>query len=217
MNILHLGGSRLGDRILEVLQRHGHDPKTVDTLDDARALLADRPDWIVSAGFRHILASEDLTLAGDSVNVHTSLLPYGRGANPNVWSIVDHEPAGATLHRMVPAVDAGPVWDQYEVPTTFGDTAATVYRRVEDAAVLLFAIRWPDIRDGKIAPDPQPTGGSHHYARQMHELADIDLEGTVTWRQALDTLRALTFPPHDNIVVEEDGRRWSVRLDVREV
>jgi hypothetical protein len=51
----------------------------------------------------------------------------------------------------------------------------------------------------------------------MHRLARIDLQSTVTWGAALDVLRALTFPPHRNVVVERDGRRYHVELRVEDI
>ena len=73
------------------------------------------------------------------------------------------------------------------------------------------------MKTGRIEPTAQQQGGSHHYVRDMQELAALDLSEKVTWAEAINILRALTFPPHQNIVVEKDGARYTVRLEVERV
>ena len=47
------------------------------------------------------------------VNVHPSLLPYYRGPDPFFWLAVNEETrSGFTLHRVTPAIDAGPILAQ---------------------------------------------------------------------------------------------------------
>lgn len=217
MRILHLGGNDLGDRILAWLRNHEDHVNTVTDLAGLDATEVRDYDWIVSAGFRHVVPASVLELVPHACNVHTSLLPWGRGAHPNVWAIVDHEPSGVTIHRMTPGLDEGPIYAQHEVEFTFGDVASDLHARLKDAAYDLFAATWPQLREGTVAPIPQPAGGSHHRMRELDELVDIDLDATVTWRRALDTLRALTFPPHRNLVVEEDGRSFHVEIRISEV
>ncbi|MEM9666371.1 MAG: formyltransferase family protein, partial [Bacteroidota bacterium] len=50
------------------------------------------------------------------VNLHPGLLPYNRGAYPNVWSLVDQTPAGVTLHQIDAGIDTGPVLAQHPGP-----------------------------------------------------------------------------------------------------
>lgn len=111
MRIAHLGGSRLGDRILQVLQSTDDDVESANDLEELRSLLDAGPaDWMVSAGFRYRVPADCLERSKDSCNVHTSLLPWGRGSQPNIWAINDKEPAGVTIHRMTPQLDAGPIF-----------------------------------------------------------------------------------------------------------
>lgn len=221
MTILHLGGSGLGQRIREVLRDSEPDLIVADDPDELSAatdsMAQGQLEWIVCSGYRWILTDKVLGLANDSCNVHTSFLPWGRGAHPNVWAIVDREPAGVSLHRMVRRVDAGPVFAQREVSTSFADTGKDLYERLEDAAVALFAQTWPSIRRGECEARPQPAGGSHHRASDLDALRHIDLGASVTWQRALDVLRALTFPPYRNVVVELGGRSYHVEVSITDV
>ena len=175
MRIVHCGGNRMGSRVLDTLMRSGDEVTSVTDLAELRAAVEQPVDWLVSAGFREIIPTDILERASTAINLHPSLLPWGRGANPNVWVLTAGEPAGVTLHEMVAKVDAGRVYAQREIDTSLADTGLSLYLRLEEAAVALFEEVWPRLRDGQIEPKPQPPGGSYHRVADMRALARIDL------------------------------------------
>jgi methionyl-tRNA formyltransferase len=64
------------------------------------------------------------------INCHPSLLPVHRGANPYASVILAGEAqSGVSFHRIVSAVDAGPLLLQAPVPLTEGDTGADIRER----------------------------------------------------------------------------------------
>lgn len=217
MRILHLGGNRLGDHVLAILREHHGGVTSVTTLEELERAARDGVDWMVSAGFRQTIPGKLLARATHTCNVHTSSLPWGRGAHPNVWMIVNHEPPGVSVHEMVEGVDAGPVFAQKPIEISFADNARDVYLRLEDAAVSLFSEVWPEMVSGQIEPREQSGDGSEHRTAEFSDLVSIDMDHEVTWRRALDTLRAATFPPHRNLVVTVDGRRYHVEIQVTEI
>lgn len=217
MRVLHLGGNELGDRILHWLREREDVVHSVVDLPQLRGLDVSQFDWIVSAGFRHMVPENVLQQVSNSCNVHTSYLPWGRGAHPNVWAIAYGEPAGVSIHVMTAGLDEGPIYAQRRVHTTFGDVGKDLYDRLQESAYLLFVATWPNIRDGNIDPVPQPSGGSYHESRDLSLLAELDLDEQVVWRHALDILRALTFPPYKNLIIERDGKRYHVEIDVTEI
>jgi methionyl-tRNA formyltransferase len=175
-----------------------------DGLDDVRRL---RPACLLSVLFGYVLSAEWLDVPSwGAVNLHPALLPWNRGAAPNVWPLVDGSPAGTTLHLMVVELDAGPVIAQRQVATFAGDTALTLYNRLEAASLALLRDTWPDIED--VVPTPQAPGGTYH---RLADLASLDLtEADFT---TLDKLRARTFPPHGAEFVR-DGDRFRVRVEI---
>ncbi|MFC4357687.1 methionyl-tRNA formyltransferase [Halobium salinum] len=185
------------------------------------------PDMVVAVGFRHILPPEILSVPERGcLNLHPGLLPETRGFNPNVWSIVEDRPAGATLHFMDEGVDAGPIVARREVPTRFDDTGKDVYERIEAAAIDLFEDTWPAIATGEIDTVPQPdfpddgeaeAGGtevSYHVKEDFVDLCELDPDASYNVKELLDLLRALTFPPFDNASVTVDGERYYVEVDI---
>ena len=103
------------------------------------ALAALNPDIGVSVLLGYILRRELLDcFPSGCINLHTSFLPWNRGAHPNVWSIVDRTPAGATLHFIDDGIDTGEIIAQSEVPVLAGDTAETLHARIQIAEHLLY-------------------------------------------------------------------------------
>jgi len=58
---------------------------------------------VVSVLFDYILKPDFLGMfPGGTINLNPALLPYNRGQYPNVWSIVEGTPAGATIILATP-------------------------------------------------------------------------------------------------------------------
>lgn len=149
------------------------------------------------------------------LNLHPAFLPYGRGAYPNVWAIVDRVPAGVTLHYIDRGVDTGDIVSRSEVPVLPTDTGETLYRRLEEACVKLFDEAWPSVRDGTAGRVPQePDVRTSHQVADVERLDRIDLDRRYTARELIDIIRARTFPPHSGAYFEEDGHRVYLRLEL---
>ena len=182
---------------------------------DVHAALRDlAPRLGVSALFGYLLRPATLELFRDGVvNVHPSLLPWNRGAHPNVWSIIDGTPAGATVHYLDAGVDTGDVIAQRQVAVEPVDTGETLYHRLEAACIDLFREAWPAIRAGPATRTPQPAGAPPaHRARDVERIDEIELDRTYTGRALIDLLRARSFPPYRGAWFRVDGRRVGVRI-----
>jgi methionyl-tRNA formyltransferase len=184
-----------------------------ETLATIRAL---RPEIGISVLFGYLLRQEflDLLPAG-CLNVHPSLLPYNRGAYPNVWSIVERTPAGVTLHYIDAGVDTGDIVSQKEVPVDAVDTGASLYRKLEQAGVELFQATWPLVRIGQATRLPQQPGeGTYHRVADVATIDEIDLDSTYTARELIDRIRARTFPPYRGTYIVVGGRRIYLGLEL---
>jgi methionyl-tRNA formyltransferase len=174
------------------------------------------PQFVVACGFTHVVPPEVLSVPdGGCLNLHPGVLPDTRGYNPNVWSIVEGHPAGATLHYMDEGVDTGPVVATREVETRFDDTGRTLYERLEGAALDLFTTAWPDVEAGRAdATEQDDALATTHYKREFRELCELDPDEELPVRDLLDRLRALTFPPFDNARIEVDGETYYVEVAI---
>ena len=146
-----------------------------------------KPDLIVSHGYRHVLPADVVELVRDrAVNLHISLLPWNRGADPNVWSWLDSTPKGVTIHFIDEGVDTGDVIAQREVAMSADETLASSYAILQDAIVELFRETWPDIRAGRAEGRPQEGSGSTHRLRDRDEWSRLLTGG---WDTPVSALR----------------------------
>jgi methionyl-tRNA formyltransferase len=176
---------------------------------------AAEPDLILSVGYKYILDKDTISAANRAVNLHWSYLPTNRGANTNVWSIIEDAPAGVTIHEMVPGVDAGPIVDRRRVEIRPDDTGKSLYDRLMDAQLEQFADLWPSIRDGTYTTTEQDEAeATLHYSREFDDMCELHLEEATTWREAIDRLRALTYPPYQNAYFEVNGEKYYVDIDI---
>ena len=93
------------------------------------------PDLGVIAAYGQILKQPVLDVPRLGIlNVHASLLPRWRGAAPIPAAILagDTE-TGATIMRVVLALDAGPMLDAARVPIEEDDTTGTLTPKVAQA------------------------------------------------------------------------------------
>ena len=96
------------------------------------ALAGFTPDWVVCAGYMRILGQRFVErFDGRLVNIHPSLLPLYKGLHTHARALeagdAEH---GASVHFVVPELDAGTVLAQARVPVEPGDTLDTLARRV---------------------------------------------------------------------------------------
>lgn len=120
-------------------------------------------DFIVSYGYRHIITEDILEIFPSKIiNLHISYLPWNRGADPNLWSFLEDTPKGFTIHHMDMGVDTGDIIYQEEVEMSDRETLSTSYRRLQEAMILAFKTKWPDIMAGKVDRKRQDGQGSYH-------------------------------------------------------
>ena len=98
----------------------------------ADAVDAVQPDWIVCAGYMRILGADFVRrFRGRLLNIHPSLLPKYRGLHTHRRALeagdTEH---GASVHFVVPELDAGAVIAQVRIPVLPGDSPETLAERL---------------------------------------------------------------------------------------
>ena len=96
-------------------------------------------DLAVSYTYRFILSAEIIhSLKDNVVNIHNSILPFNRGADPNIWSIVEHTPRGVTLHYMDAELDKGFIIAQEFVIDDDNESLLSSYMNLDITAKNMF-------------------------------------------------------------------------------
>lgn len=130
-------------------------------------------DFVVSYGYRYIIKQNVLDLFPNrAINLHISLLPWNRGADPNLWSFIDDTPKGVSIHSIDAGVDTGDVIAQKEmVFESVKATLATTYAELQNEIQELFKGTWHRIKNGEISGSPQQSSGSYH-GKKDRELVE---------------------------------------------
>jgi methionyl-tRNA formyltransferase len=149
----------------------------------------------LSVHYQRIVPAELIDAYEGLWNLHPGLLPWGRGMYPVFWALWKGEPAGATLHELVEALDAGPVVAWTHVDVRPDDTGGSLHARVQNAEKALFDDYWPRIVAGEPLPaSPQPAaGGSSHTKAEFHALKRHGWRALTPARRA-HLERCLEFP-----------------------
>lgn len=150
-----------------------------------------------------------------ALNIHPSLLPHGRGKDPNFWCLVEGAPFGATLHWITSEIDAGPIAFQSDAITpTWLDTGGSLYERALESATALFERSFAEIKAGRIPRVDQGTGRPARRRAELESASQVHLARNYTGRELLNLLRARTFPPHPGAWFEAEGHRYEVRIEI---
>ena len=123
-------------------------------------------EFICLAGFMRLLTPWFVRQwEGRILNIHPALLPAFKGLDTHARALAAGATThGATVHYVVPAMDAGPIIMQGAVPVLPGDTEATLAARVLDVehriypqALRLVAEGRVTIENGKCLIDGNPA------------------------------------------------------------
>lgn len=137
----------------------------------ADAVAAANPDWVICAGYMRILGDAFIArFRGRLLNIHPSLLPKYKGLRTHARALEagDRE-HGASVHLVVPELDAGSVIAQVRVPIQAHDTPESLAQRLlpREHALLLAVLQWVadgrmTERDGHACLDGQPLFSPVH-------------------------------------------------------
>lgn len=151
------------------------------------------------------------------INLHPGLNPFNRGWYPQVFSILNKKPAGATMHYMDEEIDHGHIIAQEQVKILSSDTSLSVYRRILDLEYRLFEDNINNVIDETDAAwSPENSVGNYNSIQDFNDLKLIDLQRKTTFGDAIDFLRAMTHPPYRNAYfIDDEGNKIfvSVKLE----
>jgi len=184
-------------------------------------LAAEAPALGVCCGFAGILSPAMLSLPTHGwVNIHRSYLPYNRGLDPMQWALVDHTPAGVTIHVMTEQIDAGAIISQSEMPIYPTDDGGALDERSDRLVLELFQTCWPRLRAGDLEGTPQDESlATYHSLADCDRLRRLDLGATMKVGRVLDILRGYSGPGWSSVEVQVGLIRpaYSVHTRIRRI
>jgi dTDP-4-amino-4,6-dideoxyglucose formyltransferase len=152
------------------------------------------------------------------VNIHPGLNPYNRGWFPQVFSILNGLPLGATIHEIDEHLDHGPIIAQREVPVFEWDTSLSAYNRVLDAEVALLREHLTTIVSGRYRTIPPATEGNLNLRADFEKLRRLELDKFGSFREFYNQLRALSHGEYRNgFFIASDGSKVFLRIEIDRV
>jgi methionyl-tRNA formyltransferase len=140
MKILGLYNNRCADELFDWIETQGHEIILMTQPLDDNWCREQKFDLAVSYTYRYIIKESTIEILNHNVvNIHNSILPWNRGADPNIWSIVEGTPRGVTLHYIDDKLDKGYVIAQKIVTDDIkNETLESSYNNLDKAAKELF-------------------------------------------------------------------------------
>ncbi len=172
---------------------------------------------VILAWWPYVLKPQFLHLGQTvTLNLHPSLLPCGRGKDPNFWAIVEGSPFGVTIHHVVAEIDGGDIAFQREIAHGWEDTGKTLYEKAAKGIIELFCECYPRIIAFDIPRQAQQhSSGSFHRRSELDARSLIALDHTYTAREILNLLRARTFEPHPACRFVDGDSTYEARITIR--
>lgn len=156
------------------------------TFEDVKRI---KPEIIISYNYRFIINQDIISFISNRIiNLHVSLLPWNRGAHPNVWSFLEDTPKGVTIHLIDEGLDTGDILVQKEVHfDEETETLKTSYNKLHMEIQDLFKENWEALKSCRIKPSKQSGKGSIHFIKEFEKIKQsINFEG---WNISIKQLK----------------------------
>jgi methionyl-tRNA formyltransferase len=136
-------------------------PERASDPDFVARLQAIAPDCCPVVAYGTLLPPAVLDIPAHGwCNLHFSVLPRWRGAAPVQHALIAGDDiTGATTFRIVPALDAGPIYGFTTETVRPDDTAGTLLDRLAATSTRLLVSTLDGIESGEVRAEEQPTEG----------------------------------------------------------
>ncbi|SKB40415.1 Formyl transferase [Acetoanaerobium noterae] len=149
------------------------------------------------------------------VNVHPGLNPHNRGWFPQVFSIINKLPIGVTIHEMDEELDHGPIIVQKELEIRAWETSYDVYQRIQELEIELIRENLLKIINNEYKAVQPNSEGNVNLKKDFNELCEIDLDKKVSYREAIDFFRSMSFKGYKNAYFhDEEGNKIFVEIEL---
>ena len=154
-------------------------PGSFKKAENAAALAEYRADLYIVAAFGQILPQMVLDQPhSGTLNIHASLLPRYRGADPIAEAILQGDSeSGVSIMLLDAGIDTGPVLLRQKVALSPEETTGSLTVKLAEAGAQALLTALPDWIAGTITPEPQDEERASH----THMLKKED--GKIRWEQ----------------------------------
>lgn len=176
-------------------------------------------DFGVSALFGHKIPMESEAFSAIRIlNLHPSLLPLGKGADPIPWSIIEKRDQGVTIHEVDSNIDTGPTIYQEKIMVDVSKDAGEIYEIACEKLFQIFKLILDDWLNGKIEGKPQIGHGTLHESSELRKVRIRLQEDATDFEQFIRMIKALTYSDGRKAILKlSDGQSWEVQICMRKI
>ena len=176
--------------------------------NDYQRILDINTDLIVTCAYGQIIPTTILDQPRlGCVNVHASLLPYGRGGAPIQHSIIDGlDQTGVTIMEMAAGMDSGDIISQSAVTIEDEDTYGSLHDKLIECGKQLLLETLPSIIEHSYTPikqDEEKVTFSYNISKE-----DEHIDLTKPYKDVYNHIRGLIPQPAGYITV--DGKKIKI-------
>ncbi len=183
-------------------------PQTLRSPTTVAHLREMAPDAIAVAAYGQILRSNILAIpARGCINVHASLLPQYRGAEPVVAAILaGEEETGVTIMLMDEGMDTGPILAQRSIPIAHDDTRESLTQKLAHLGAELLLEVLPRWLKGEMTPQAQDEALASYAPLLRREDGEMD------WSRPAVVLERMVraYAPWPGTYTQWEGKRLKV-------
>jgi methionyl-tRNA formyltransferase len=167
---------------IDTLKEEGHEVLFIISVDDIQ-----QGDILFLLGCKTILSSDQLQMNKQTVVIHPSKLPKGRGSAALIWKILEGENiVYITLFEADEKIDSGKIYFQEKIELSGHELSDEIrYKQAMKSFDLIknFLNQYPKIKGRN--QDGKPT----YYQKRFPRDSELDIDKTI--RQQFNLLRAV--------------------------
>lgn len=214
MNILIISDNQfIKENMIRIFNNHNLNYNIVESKNINLYNVDSKYELIISAHCKKIFPPK-LVNSFRCINIHPGLNPYNRGWYPQVFSIINKLPIGATIHEIDNKLDHGPIIAQEKVKIYPKDTSLDVYNRVLNTEIKLFEKNLDNILNNTYKLTHPHIEGNLNLKKDFNALCKLDLNHKGTLKEHIDLLRALTHGEFQNGYFEENNEQFFIKIDI---
>jgi methionyl-tRNA formyltransferase len=151
------------------------------------------------------------------INIHPGFNPINRGWYPQVFSIINKLPVGATIHEIDEKLDHGNIIAREFVNKESYDTSESLYNKIVDKEIELLELNIENIISGNFKVTVPEEEGNLNLKKDFNKLLELDLEEQISVGDLINRLRALTHGDFNNayFIDPSTGKKIFIRINLK--
>jgi methionyl-tRNA formyltransferase len=150
------------------------------------------------------------------INLHPSLLPLGKGADPVAWGILLKQDQGASIHLVTKNIDAGEILSQEKIETNLSMNAGEIYDICTESLYKQFTeIFIPWLRGDIVLKNQESRGSPIRKSEELKELRTLSASEITSVENLVLRLQALTYSDGRRPIYKDyEGKLWNIEFRI---